>query len=323
MPDPVSLGILLPMVGRGLDARELLAELTEEVQAAEAAGLDVVLVPEHHAGPPGMLKSPLTVVTWLLARTSRIRIGTGVLLLPLHSTIAVAEAAALLQLASGGRFILGVGAGYQPADFDLFGIDRSRRVALLEEGMHRLRRSLAGDAPPPVWLGAWSAAGVWRAASIADGWIADPVRSAGEVVATTSTYRQALADSGRAGEVILMREGWVDTTGTQARATYGPAVETIYRYYLRNGAFPADSGLTEAELTLDGALADRVVIGSSAEVAAQMADLIVATGASTVVLALRHPHGPAHKNVLTAIGRLGTEVRPHLQSLLASREGIR
>ena len=71
------LGMLLPMVVHGLTASELLAELTEEVCAAEEAGLDLVLVPEHHTGPPGSLTAPLTVATWLLARTSTIRIVTA------------------------------------------------------------------------------------------------------------------------------------------------------------------------------------------------------------------------------------------------------
>jgi alkanesulfonate monooxygenase SsuD/methylene tetrahydromethanopterin reductase-like flavin-dependent oxidoreductase (luciferase family) len=335
MTRPLGLGVLLPMAGRGLRAAELLAELTEEVVAAEAAGLDLVLVPEHHTGPPGSLTAPLTVTAWLLARTSTIRIGTGVLLLPLHPTVRVAEEASLLQQASGGRLVLGVGAGYQSADFDLFGVDRRQRTSLLEEGLADLRAiwagqpivgtvvrpSLDGTAPPPLWLGAWSPAGARRAAKLADGWVADPVRTSDEVAAMATVYRDAAANGGGSGQVVVMREGFVGTTTEAARVTYGPAVSAVYRYYLRNGAFPAHSRVSEGDLTLDGALRERVVVGSSSEVAERLAQLVERTRADTVVLALRHPSGPGHDDVLAAIRRLGTEVRPLLQERLASTKG--
>jgi alkanesulfonate monooxygenase SsuD/methylene tetrahydromethanopterin reductase-like flavin-dependent oxidoreductase (luciferase family) len=322
------------MAGRGLRASELLVELTEEVVAAEAAGLDLVLVPEHHTGPPGSLTAPLTVTAWLLARTSTIRIGTGVLLLPLHPTVRVAEEASLLQQASGGRLLLGVGAGYQSADFDLFGVDRRNRTSLLEEALADLRAmwagqpvggsvvrpSLDGASPPPLWLGAWSPAGVRRAAKLADGWIGDPVRTSDELAAMAAMYRSA-RHAGGSGRVVVLREGFVDTSTEAARLTYGPAVSAVYRFYLRNGAFPARSGVSERDLSFEGALRERVVVGSSLEVAEQLAGIVQRTGADAVVLALRHPGGPSHDQVLAAIRRLGTEVRPLLQERLESTKG--
>jgi alkanesulfonate monooxygenase SsuD/methylene tetrahydromethanopterin reductase-like flavin-dependent oxidoreductase (luciferase family) len=332
--EPPAIGILLPMAGRGMSAAQLLGELTAEVQAAEEAGLDLALMPEHHVGPPGSLTSPLTVAGWLLARTSRIRIGTGVLLLPLHPVVRVAEEVALLQQASNGRLILGVGAGYQEADFALFGVDRRRRTRLLEQALAELHASwngepvrdvavrpgLEGTQPPPVWLGAWSEPGVRRAARLANGWIADPVRTAGEVAGMARLYRDTCG--GGSGHVVVMREGWVGTETTTARAVYGPAVTPVYRYYLRSGAFPAGSGVTEADLTFDGALKERVVVGSPADVADGLASLVERTGADAIVLALRHPGGPPHAEVLEAIRLLGTEVRPRLAERLASREAI-
>jgi alkanesulfonate monooxygenase SsuD/methylene tetrahydromethanopterin reductase-like flavin-dependent oxidoreductase (luciferase family) len=318
------LGILLPMVGHGLSASELLAELTDEVRAAEDAGLDVVLVPEHHRGPPGSLTAPLTVASWLLARTSTIRIGTGVLILPLHATVAVAEEAALLQQASGGRLILGVGAGYQLADFQMHGVNRADRARLLEQGMIDLRAlwsgqllagaplrpSLDGVAPPSLWLGAWSEAGVRRAAIHADGWIADPIRTGTEVAAMAAAYRAEVSATGGKGHVVVIREGFVSGSRQAAMDAYGPPVTVLYRYYLRRGAFPAGGGVTEADLISGAAMHDRLMVGSPEEVASRISSLVAECSADTVVLGLRHPTGPSHREVMEAIRLLGAEVVP-------------
>jgi alkanesulfonate monooxygenase SsuD/methylene tetrahydromethanopterin reductase-like flavin-dependent oxidoreductase (luciferase family) len=326
------LGILLPMVGHGLSASELLAELTDEVCAAEDAGLDLVLVPEHHRGPPGSLTAPLTVATWLLARTSTIRIGTGVLILPLHPTVEVAEEAALLQQASHGRFILGVGAGYQVADFEMYGMNRAGRARRLEQAMIDLRAlwsgqpvagvplrpSLDGVGPPDLWLGAWSEPGVRRAALHADAWIADPIRTDAEVVAMAAVYRAEASANARNGHVVVIREGFVSASRQAAMDAYGPPATVVYRYYLRRGAFPVESGVTEADLISGAAMHDRLLVGSPEEVASRISSLAAECGAATVVLGLRHPTGPSHHEVMDAIRLLGTEVVP-----LLSTEGTR
>ena len=325
------LGILLPMVGHGLSAAELLAELTDEVCAAEDAGLDLVLVPEDHRGPPGSLTAPLTVATWLLARTSRIRIGTGALILPLHPTVEVAEEAALLQQASRGRLVLGVGAGYQVADFNMYGMDRAGRAQRLEQAMIDLRALWSGQPvagaplrpslddvePPSLWLGAWSEAGVRRAAIHADGWIADPIRTLAEVAAMAKAYRAEASANGSKGHVVVIREGFVSASRQAAMDAYGPPATVVYRYYLRHGAFPLESGVTEADLISGAALHDRLLVGSPDEVASGISSLAAECGADTVVLGLRHPTGPSHREVMEAIRLLGAEVAP-----LLSREAM-
>ena len=67
----------------------------------------------------------------MAARTSRIRLRTSVLLLPFYDPIKLAEDAAVLQLASGGRLVLGVGAGYRPAEFSMFGRDLGDQIEVL------------------------------------------------------------------------------------------------------------------------------------------------------------------------------------------------
>jgi alkanesulfonate monooxygenase SsuD/methylene tetrahydromethanopterin reductase-like flavin-dependent oxidoreductase (luciferase family) len=336
MPDPgpdareVSFGLALPMASRGMSARQFFSELVEEVATAETAGFDVCLVPEHHGGPRTALSDPMMTVAWLLARTDRIKVGTGVLILPLHSIARLAEQTSLLQHASGGRLVLGVGAGYQPADFATFDVDMSERGRAMSDGIANLRsawhagmidghpiRPMLGDQPAPALLvGAWTRAGIRRAALQADGWIADPIRSTAEVAAAAQAYRSLARSADRQSHVIVMREAWIADSDELATSTFSSIVEPIFHYYLRNGAFPADSGLTAADLTLAGALADRVLCGSPRTLIDQITEIVDRVSADTVVLGIRHPHGPAHSQVLAAIERFGAEVLPAVRSRL-------
>jgi alkanesulfonate monooxygenase SsuD/methylene tetrahydromethanopterin reductase-like flavin-dependent oxidoreductase (luciferase family) len=315
------------MVASGRPAGELLRELAVEARAAERAGFDVIWVPEHHQGPAGSLTDPITVATWLLAATERIRVATGVLVAPLHHPVRLAEQAAILHGASGGRFVLGVGTGYQHADFAIFGRDRDRRRADLEETIDVVRGAWRGEpvaglrvaprppgAPPEVWLGAWSRWGVRAAARLADGWIADPIRTEEDVAEMAGWYRAAAVASGVQPRVHLMRDCWVGADGDSARAFYAPHVEPIYRYYLREGALGAGHGLEEGDLRLGGALDARVICGSPAEVCRRVRAFLAATGAEGISLALRHPSGPGHEDVLEAIERIGAEVLPALRA---------
>jgi alkanesulfonate monooxygenase SsuD/methylene tetrahydromethanopterin reductase-like flavin-dependent oxidoreductase (luciferase family) len=117
---------------RGERLRQCIDEVCAEAQLAEQVGFDAILVGEHHQHRDGFLPSPLIVSTAVAARTQKIRIGTGILLLPLYHPVHVAEDAATLDIIANGRLILGVGMGYQAGDFGAFGIPPGQRVSRLE-----------------------------------------------------------------------------------------------------------------------------------------------------------------------------------------------
>jgi alkanesulfonate monooxygenase SsuD/methylene tetrahydromethanopterin reductase-like flavin-dependent oxidoreductase (luciferase family) len=100
---------------------EALDRAVSAAVAAEAAGLDSVWLAEHHFVPYGVCPSAATLAALLLGRTSRIRVGTAVSVLPTQHPVALGEQAALLHLTSGGRFTLGVGRGGPWVDLDVFG----------------------------------------------------------------------------------------------------------------------------------------------------------------------------------------------------------
>src|ERR671933_734840 len=111
----------------------------EEIEESERLGSGGVWLSEPHFVDDGYLPSPLVVAAAVAARTERMRIGTNVLLLPMHHPLRVAEDAAVADLVSGGRFVLGVGQGYVHHEFEVLGYERRYRPSLFEEGIEVIR----------------------------------------------------------------------------------------------------------------------------------------------------------------------------------------
>lgn len=171
---------------------ELYDALLEQITYAEELGYDSVWLSEHHFLDDGYCPSLLPVAAAVAARTRRIRIGTSLVLLPLHHPLRIAEDAAVVDIISHGRFSLGVGLGYRLGEFEGFGASLAHRRSLMEEGVEIIKRAWA-DGPfsfqgrhfqmrdvnvtpkpvqrpgPPILMGALVEAATRRAARIADG----------------------------------------------------------------------------------------------------------------------------------------------------------
>jgi len=158
------------------------------VVESENLGFGHAWLTEHHFAADGYSPSLMAIAGGAAARTKRIRIGTFVVLLPLHDPITVAEDAATVDIMSNGRFDLGVGQGYVPYEFDPRGIRHKHRAGRMEEGVQILRGLLNGEkltfqgkhnhlegiqiSPPPVqknfpiWVGARADKAIDRAARL-------------------------------------------------------------------------------------------------------------------------------------------------------------
>jgi alkanesulfonate monooxygenase SsuD/methylene tetrahydromethanopterin reductase-like flavin-dependent oxidoreductase (luciferase family) len=133
-------------------------ELCEE---AEHQGIGGIWVTEHHLFEDGYLPQPLTFLAAVAARTSRVRLGTSVMLAPLRAAAQLAEEAAVVDLLSGGRLELGFGAGYRVPEFELYGVDISDRYGLVGNHIEEILRlwrdeittPLPIQRPVPIWGG--------------------------------------------------------------------------------------------------------------------------------------------------------------------------
>ncbi|MCB1842461.1 MAG: LLM class flavin-dependent oxidoreductase, partial [Halioglobus sp.] len=171
----------------GAARRDLYDCALDQVAWADDVGFDVVGLGEHHCAPDGYNPSPLVLASAMAARSRRIKLRTSVLLAPLYDLPKLAEDTAVLQTLSNGRLLLGIGAGYRPAEFTAFGRSLDERWRAMGEVCEFLRLAWRGETfewqgravtitprpepfPPPILLGGSSPAAARRAARIADAW---------------------------------------------------------------------------------------------------------------------------------------------------------
>jgi probable F420-dependent oxidoreductase len=321
---------------RGEHLDRCIDEVIAEAQLAESCGFDSCFFGEHHQDKDGFLPSPLIVATAVAARTRTLRVGTSVILLPLHHPVHVAEDVITLDLVSKGRVVLGVGIGYQPADFNAFAVPMEDRLARFEESVEILRLCWAGEpfsfrgkhytledvrvtprpfqkSGPPLWIGASVPAAARRAGRIADGFVGTPSTGMANATALADIYKEAAREAGRPPLVIQMRDAWVAATRADADAVYGPHVMTAYRYYWENKLAEFRSISADTPFTLENLAPDRLILGDPETCVREFQRWQKATGADYFLLRLRHAHsgGPPHEKILEAIRMFGERVLPY------------
>jgi putative FMN-dependent luciferase-like monooxygenase len=155
-----------------------------QIAHAEAFGFDSAWVAQHHFHEhEGGLPSPFVFLAYVASRTKRIRLGTGIVTLPLENAVRVAEDAVVLDLLSGGRLEVGVGTGGTPESFAAFGLDGNDRSAIFARQLAAVRAAWAGkplrggDTLYPagsrlldrIWQATFSVNGGTRAGEAGDG----------------------------------------------------------------------------------------------------------------------------------------------------------
>ncbi len=123
------------------------AQLLREAEQAEHSGFDGVFVPERHARSECLFPAPLTLLAALAARTQRVKLGSYVIMPPLYNPVHLAEEAAMIDVLSHGRLILGFGVGYHPRYFDHFGVPIKQREGRFEESLEVMRKAWTATGP--------------------------------------------------------------------------------------------------------------------------------------------------------------------------------
>jgi probable F420-dependent oxidoreductase len=186
-------GLHLPQYGRaaGPEAIAQVARRAEEVGYADVWVSDHLAVPADAPYPPGFLFEPVITLTWAAAATTRIGLGTTVLVLPYRHPLHLAKELATLDQLSGGRLILGAAAGWLEGEFDALGVPFAERGPRTDEAIDALR-ACWGDQPVDfegrwaqlrqmkvqpqpahpirLWVGGASPPALRRAVSRGDGW---------------------------------------------------------------------------------------------------------------------------------------------------------
>lgn len=167
------LGVNVPNYGPGTDP----GVLREWGRIVEGLGFDLLMVSDHvvitpdvAAWYPERFFEPFTTLSWLAGITTRVRLGTTVLVLPYRHPLLVARMAGNLHELSGGRLVLGVGAGGARQEFEALGVPFTKRGQLTDQCLAALRQAWGTPSPFPIWVGGNSAAAIRRAIKFDAAW---------------------------------------------------------------------------------------------------------------------------------------------------------
>ena len=241
----------------GRTEQEMLNEQIDLMQAAEDLGYDSVWPAEHHFSEYGLCSSIALALAAVARTTRRIRLGSGVVVLPFHHPIRVAEEFAMIDLISDGRVDFGVGRGYQPIEFQGFGIDQSKSKEIYDESLEIIRRAWTQETVdfqgkhfqlkdvavrpkplqrphPPIWMAALSDGTFEQAGRLGYNLLCSPVFGGSLQVAKDNIkrYRDALVAAGhdpstrQVGALVMVYAG---ETQERAREDFAQSVLWYFR----------------------------------------------------------------------------------------------
>ncbi|MBP2327596.1 alkanesulfonate monooxygenase SsuD/methylene tetrahydromethanopterin reductase-like flavin-dependent oxidoreductase (luciferase family) [Kibdelosporangium banguiense] len=174
----MQIGVNVPNFGPGTDP----AVLRDWAQTVEGLGYDLLMMSDHVAVTPDVAAQypapfyePFTTLSWLAGITSRVLLGTTVLIVPYRHPLLTARMAANLNQLSGGRLILGVGVGWARQEFEALGVPFERRGKITDEYIQAMRAAWENEADYgkgriPIWVGGNSDAALRRAIQLGDAW---------------------------------------------------------------------------------------------------------------------------------------------------------
>lgn len=318
------------------------ADHLEQVRVAREAGFDGVVIGHHLSYGPAVWFPPFETLAHLAAEAKGMTIGTCMLVLPLFHPLHVAQQAALLDVLSSGRLVLGVAPGWQEEEYRAVGLDYRQRLGRFIESITLIQRLwmekrvdfvgrhfgvLGGTLAlkpiqrprPRLWFGASTAPAVERVArladtSLGDSWVAS-AHLTEEVIATQAgVFRQTLAAQGKSlpSDFPALRNIVVAPDRRTALREAGPYLEASYRVFGQWGLFKNVVGAGKEQLDLPDLLAGRVVIGAPEECAAELVRVVRAGGFTRLVCRVQWM-GMEQRLVLRTLELLAERVVPLVQ----------
>lgn len=304
-------------------------QVLAQATAAEDAGFHAVYLGHHYLAKSAFVQ-PIPLAGYLAAATSRVRIGFGVLLAPLLNPIALAEDLASLDVLSGGRLTVGMGAGYRKRETEAFGVAWDDRLTRLREYVPLLRSLWRGEeldlegtwgsAPraslalrpvqpggPPIWIGAFAEPAIRRAARLDAPWLIGPKGTEDELARLLGIYRGVLESRGSSleREYPLSREGFVADSRAAAFDGVRPHLERQYAGY--------KSWDDAQKIDVERYLAEDCLVGTPEEIVAKLRRWEDVLGITEVTLRLQFV-GASHDETMDQIRRFGAEVIPRVDA---------
>lgn len=235
--------------------------------------------------------APLLMLAPLLARTTRMKFCTNIMLLPSRHPLEVAEEVNTLNEMSGNRFILGAGIGYKPDEFENTGWSFKTRAKRFEECLEILPEAMSGrpfsyagkhftiddvqvqppplaNHVPPIWIGAVSEPAMKRAGRLGDGWLISFAEHLVELQAKVAEYKGIAAEHGRPATLCLMRDVHIAPTRAQIDPDFLSNIVRVWQSYDEIGAKPDRDDLASEvafggkQVSLEEFAPNRAVVGT-------------------------------------------------------------
>jgi alkanesulfonate monooxygenase SsuD/methylene tetrahydromethanopterin reductase-like flavin-dependent oxidoreductase (luciferase family) len=312
-------------------------QLVQEAVTAEQAGFDGAFVPERHARTETMWPSTMLALLAMAYKTERIKLGSYVVMPPLYNPSHLCEMVALVDLASRGRLIFGIGSGYHPGYFSHFGEPFEQRHGRFIEFLEFMEKAFGEDqfdwdgkywqmqnvrvspkpyreGGPPLWFAATAEKPLRRAGRRADGVALlsfytplEQLRGACDV------YREEAEKAGRKPVVAILLDGFVGDNYEDAKRIFGPLWVDEVRYYIKWGMLPPTEEIPSIEHATYENLEKYMVLGDAqqcAETVARVQDALAFGDDDWIIFRSRIPYGPDFPLVLESIQRFGGEVIP-------------
>jgi alkanesulfonate monooxygenase SsuD/methylene tetrahydromethanopterin reductase-like flavin-dependent oxidoreductase (luciferase family) len=335
---------LMAQRDRGITARQLYQETVEQVKLAEAIGFDIAWFAEHHFSNYCLCPSPITMATCLAPQTTRIRLGTAVIVVPLYHPLRMLEDIGMLDVISDGRAVIGLGTGYQQYEFHKFGVSLAAARDTFLETLEVLEQYLAGgpvhhegqhiripethfvvrpiQRRPEIYVAGLARDPVTQARVVANGYV--PIFTTGwstiaqmrEVRdAVTAANTQAAGDPARAPyamqRYVFVTDDKAEALGAAEAARYIRRVAMSMRNNVArlDGAFLQEMPAPDEPSLED--IASRLVVGDAEVCAARLAAEIEALHPVHVSCFMALPNVPRART-LRSMERFGAEVMPML-----------
>ncbi len=184
--------------------------LCAQAEQAEAWGYQSFFLPESHFLEGASIPDPLLLLAAVAGRTRRIALGTSSWLLPIRQPLLAAEQAASLDHLCGGRLVLGLGRGYQPAMLAAFGVSNADKRDRFEAVLNTICDAWAGEPVegqrlvpkplqqphPPLWVAAFGPKAIAQCGRLGLPYLASPVETLAELEANFTRHAEALAENG-------------------------------------------------------------------------------------------------------------------------------
>ena len=312
----------------------LYRRLADDAQHAEEYGFPSLWLTEHRFWYDGYLPSLLTAGGFIAGATTRLRIGTGCLLLPQHDPLRIAQGVNTLDQVSHGRLDFGVALGYRDQEFDGLGIHRRDRAPRMEHALRILEKASRGEAVTdngatitplpvqpqvPIWVAAVGEHAVRRAARFGFSILlsdAHDDRRAGELVELYYRTAEEHGTDVTNARMGILRYVWVDDSAGAAESTVVPRLRSLlleqlggWRYLSDENGVPLGFETPQKlRRAAEGVIRNNAAIGSPKTVIRRLKSL-AAVGVDFVV-ARSHLISQTQPELYRAMELLGTEVAP-------------